>query len=316
MKICMLGSGALGSSIGGQLAAAGLDVYFFDTWEEHISTMANHGLKIIEPPSERLVNVRATTNCREIEPVDLIIILVKSFHTKEAIENVLPIIGDKTVILSLQNGVGNEEILVDVLGKERVIGGKTYVGGVLIGPGEVLAGVKGKLTYIGELDGKTTERINRISRLFSQAGLETIISDNIYGIIWYKLLINVATGALAAITRLPYGALTTMENIIECATEAVVEAVAVAKAGGVELPVKDPREIWYKATEGLPPEFKTSMLQDIEKGSRTEIDYINGSVVKLGEKYNIPTPVNKTLVTCIKGIEFQQKKLKKILEVR
>jgi 2-dehydropantoate 2-reductase len=311
MKICMLGSGALGSTIGGQLAAAGLDVYFLDTWEEHISAIVKNGLKIVEPPSERLVKARATTSCREIGPVDLIIILVKSFNTKEAIENVLPIVGDKTIVLSLQNGLGNEDILVNVLGKERVIGGKTYVGGVLIGPGEVLVGVKGKLTYIGELDGKRTERINQISRLFDQAGLETIISDNIYGIIWYKLLINIATGALAAITRLPYGALNTMEEIIECSAEAVAEAVAVAKASGVELSVRDPREIWYKATEGLPAEFKTSMLQDIEKGSITEIDYINGSVVKLGEKYNIPTPVNKTLVTCIKGIEFQQKMLKK-----
>ena len=311
MKICMLGCGALGSTIGGQLAAAGLDVYFLDKWEAHISAMVNRGLKIIEPPSERLVKVRAKTSCSEIEPVDLVIILVKSFHTREAIENALPIIGDKTMVLSLQNGLGNEEILIDVLGKKRVISGKTYVGGVLIGPGEVLAGVKGKLTYIGELDGKTSERIKQVNDLFNQAGLQTIVSDNIYGIIWYKLLINVATGALAAITRLTYGVLTTMENIIEIATEAVAEAVTVAKADGVELPVKDPREIWNKATEGLPYEFKTSMLQDIEKGSRTEIDYINGSVVRLGEKYNIPTPVNKTLVTCIKGIEFQQKMLKK-----
>lgn len=307
MKICMLGSGALGSTIGGQLAAAGLDVYLFDIWEEHVSAMVNRGLKIIEPPSERLVKVRATTNLREIEPVDLIIILVKSFNTRKAIENALSIIGDKTMALSLQNGLGNEDILVDVLGKERVIFGKTYVGGVLIGPGEVLAGVKGKLTYIGESDGEMTERIAEVGRLFTQAGIETTVSDNIYGIIWSKLLINIATGALAAITRLPYGALNTMEDVIGCSAEAVSEAVAVAKASGVDLSINDPREIWYKATEGLPPEFKTSMLQDIEKGSVTEIDYINGSVVRLGEKYNIPTPVNKTLVTCIKGIEFQQK---------
>jgi 2-dehydropantoate 2-reductase len=307
----MLGSGALGSTIGGTLAQAGLDVYFADSWEAHVSAMLNQGLKIIEPPSERVVKVRATTNCREIGPVDLIIILVKSFHTREAIESALPIIGDQTMVLSLQNGLGNEDILVDVLGKERVISGKTYVGGVLIGPGEVLAGVKGKLTYIGELDGEMTDRIAEVGRLFNQAGMETIVSDNIYGIIWSKLLINIATGALAAITRLTYGPLNTMEAIIECSAEAVSEAVAVAKASGVELSVNDPREIWYKATEGLPPEFKTSMLQDLEKGSVTEIDYINGSVVKLGEKYNIPTPVNKTLVTCIKGIEFQQKMSKK-----
>lgn len=299
----MLGSGALGSSIGGVLTEAGLEVYLIDPWAEHVNAMNREGLKIREGSSERAVKVRAATDCRGIGTADLILVLVKSYHTKEAIENADPIIGDKTMVLSFQNGLGNEDILAEVVGKERVIGGRTFAGGVLLGPGHVIAGRKGKQTYIGELGGRITERVNEIARQFNQAGLETIISSNIIGIMWDKLLINVATGALSGITRLPYGGLYKVKEVMGCAVEAVSEAIAVAKAMGVELTITDPKEIWFKAAEKLPPEFKASMLQDIEKGSRTEIDSINGSVVRLGERHGVPTPVNRVLVASIKGIE-------------
>ena len=307
MKICVLGSGALGSSIGGILTEGGLEVYLIDPWTEHVNAMNRQGLKIREGASERAVKVRAATDCQGIGPADLILVLVKSYHTKEAIKNAGPIIGDKTVVLSFQNGLGNEEILTELVGKERVIGGRTFTGGVLLGPGHVIAGRRGKQTYIGELDGRITERVNEIARQFNQAGLETIISANIIGIMWDKLLINVATGALSGITRLPYGELYKVKEVMDCAVEAVLEAIAVAKAIGVKLTITDPKKILLKAAENLPPEFKASMLQDIEKGSKTEIDSINGSVVRLGEKHGVPTPVNRALVAGIKGIEHHVK---------
>jgi 2-dehydropantoate 2-reductase len=307
MMICILGAGALGSSLGGVLTEAGLDVYLIDTWTEHVNAMNRQGLKLREDSSERAVKVRAATDCRGIGPADLILVLVKSYHTKEAIKNAGPIVGDQTVVLSFQNGLGNEETLAEVVGKKHVIGGRTFAGGVLLGPGHVIAGRKGKQTYIGELDGRTTERVIQIAKQFNQAGLETIISSNIIGIMWDKLLVNVATGALSGITRLPYGGLYKVKEVMDCAVEAVSEGIAVAKAMGVELTITDPKEIWLKAAENLSPEFKASMLQDIEKGSRTEIDSINGSVVRLGEQHGIPTPVNRVLVAGIKGIEHHLK---------
>ena len=306
MRICFLGSGALGSCLGGILTEAGMEVYLIDIWKEHVDAMDRQGLVIREGSSERIVKVRAATDYSGIEPADLIIILVKSYDTKEAIENAGPIVGEKTVVLSLQNGLGNEEILADVLGKERVIGGRTYAGGVLIGPGHVIVGRKGKQTHIGELDGRITERVSEIARQFNRAGLETIISTNIIGMMWDKLLINVATGAFSGITRLPYGGLYKVKEVMDGAVEAISEGIAVAKASGVELSITDPKKIWFKAAEGLPPEFKASILQSIEKGVKTEIDFINGSVVRLGEKYKIPTPVNRVLVAGIKGIEYHQ----------
>ncbi|KYZ75442.1 2-dehydropantoate 2-reductase [Anaerosporomusa subterranea] len=304
MKICVLGSGALGSSIGGVLTEAGYDVYLIDQWADHINAMNSRGLILREGTTDRTVKVKAATSCEGIGPADLIIVLVKSFHTRQAIENAGAIIGENTLIMSLQNGLGNEEIIAEVVGKERVIGGKTYVGGVLLGPGHVIAGTKGKYTYIGELDGAITPRISKLAEQLNKAELLTTVSDNIVGIIWDKLLINVATGAISGITRLPYGGLYNVPEVRDCALAAIAEAMAVAAANGVTLSIKTPEEAWFKASDGLPAEFKTSILQSIEKGTATEIDFINGSVVRWGEMCNVPAPVNKTLVASVKGIEY------------
>ena len=184
-----------------------------------------------------------------------------------------------------------------------MLAGKTYVGGVLLGPGRVRVGVRGKETLIGELDGRITGRVQAVAAEFNRAGLLTTASADIMGVIWDKLLVNVATGALAGITRLPYGGLYAVPEVERCAVAAVAEAMAVARAGGVALSFAEPREAWLKAAEGLPPEFRTSMLQSLEAGSVTEIDFINGAVVRWGERCGVPTPVNQTLVACIKGIE-------------
>ena len=131
----------------------------------------------------------------------------------------------------------------------------------------------------------------------------TTASTNIVGTMWDKLLVNVATGALCGITRLPYGWLYQLPEIEETALAAVAEGIAVAKANDIKLVSEDPQYFWKLAAEGLPPEFKTSLLQSLEKGQMTEIDFINGSVVRWGERSGIPTPVNRTLVACVKGIE-------------
>jgi 2-dehydropantoate 2-reductase len=205
--------------------------------------------------------------------------------------------------MSLQNGLGHEDELIAVVGRERVMAGKTYVGGVLLAPGRVRIGVKDKETLIGELDGTLSFRAQAVAQAFETAGLRCIVSDNILGTMWDKLLVNVATGALAGITGLTYGELYAVPEIEQTALAAVAEAIAVAQAQGVNLSMTDPRQPWLKASAGLPPQFKTSMLQSLEKGSVTEVDFINGAVVRQGEKLNLPTPVNRTLVACIKGIE-------------
>jgi 2-dehydropantoate 2-reductase len=305
MKICMLGSGALGSALGGVLAEGGNDVWLIDAWAAHVDAMNSRGLTLRDGGVDRTVTVKARTALDDIGPADLVVVLVKSYHTREAIEKAAAaLVGPDTVVMSLQNGLGHEEILAEVVGRERVLAGKTYAGGVLLGPGHVIAGTKGKRTYIGELDGQLTERARAIAETFERAGLSTEVSANVMGMMWDKLLINVATGALSVITRLPYGGLYRVPEVRDCALAAVAEGIAVAKALAVKLTSDKPEDAWTLAAEGLPSEFKASMLQSIEKGTPTEIDFINGSVVRFGERAKVATPVNRALVACVKGIEL------------
>jgi 2-dehydropantoate 2-reductase len=303
MKICILGAGALGCAIGGTLAESGADVLLVNRSEPHVNAINSAGLRLRDGDAERAVKVHAATSCKSLAPVDLVIVLVKSFDTRAVIESAADVIGDRTVVLSLQNGLGHEDILAEVVGRSKVLAGKTYVGGVMLAPGLVIAGTRGKDTRIGELDGALTPRVQAIADTFNRAGLHTLVSANIVGTMWDKLLVNVATGALSGITGLTYGDLYAVPEVKLTALAAVDEAIAVAHASGITLSFESALQAWDKAAEGLPPEFKASMLQSLEKGSRTEIDFINGAVVRGGSRHGVPTPVNEALVACIKGIE-------------
>ena len=304
-KLVMLGAGALGSTIGGTLAMGGNDVHFVDMWQEHVDLINKDGLHMTNEKEDWYVRVDARTTADTIGEADLVIVLVKSFATKQAVEQLKQtnVIGKNTLVMSLQNGLGNEETIASVIGSENVISGKTYVGGRLIQAGYISAGVQGKWTYIGELNGEITDRIQTVCNVFNDAGLLCEVSDNIKGLIWDKLLINVAAGALCGITRLPYGPLYEEDYIKDVAVAAIQEGIQVAKAAGVVLKSEDPQYPWVAASEGLPGTFKTSILQSLELKRPTEIDFINGSIVEWGKKYGIATPVNQTLVACVKGIE-------------
>jgi 2-dehydropantoate 2-reductase len=303
LKICILGAGALGCAVGGALTEAGNEVWLINRNAAQVEAMNSRGLTLRDGGVDRTVRVQAATTAKDAGVVDLVVVLVKSFDTQQAMDAAKSLVGPETVVLSLQNGLGHEDILAAIVGRERVLAGKTYAGGTQLGVGHVLVGTRGKDTHIGELNGRVTERVQRIAALFNAAGLQTQVSSNILGTMWDKLLINVATGALTGITRLTYGNLYQQPALEACAVAAVAEAMAVARASGIVLSIIDPRDAWLKAGAGLPDEFKTSMLQSLEKGSVTEIDFVNGAVVRWGEKCGVPTPVNQTLVACIKGIE-------------
>jgi 2-dehydropantoate 2-reductase len=303
VRIGIIGAGGLGSVIGGTLAQAGNDVLLVNRNRAHVEAINHNGLILRTDGRDLRVAVRAAIPAEAGGPADLVIVLVKSFHTADAVREAIGLVGPDSAVLSLQNGLGHEDILTGLIGRDRVIAGKTYVGGVVLGPGHVIAGLAGKETIIGELDGRITPRIERIAATFEAAGMKLVISRNIMGAIWDKLLVNIATGALSGITRLSYGGLYAVPELELTATAAVAEAIAVAKASGIALETVHPHDAWVKAASGLPPEFKASMLQSLEKGSVTEVDFINGAVVRAGTKTGVPTPVNATLVACVKGIE-------------
>jgi len=303
LRICILGAGALGSALGGALARGGADVTLVCR-PAHARAIAEHGLILVDDAGESVVRVDARVDCRDMTAVDLLVVLVKSFDTRAALASARPAIGPQTLVLSLQNGLGHEETIGEFVDRSRILAGKTYAGGVLLAPGRVRVGLAGKETILGELGGGLSERVERVARVFGDAGLRVETSADIRAVIWDKLLINIAGGALTAITRLTYGGLYASAELERCSQAAISEAMAVARALGIALTTREPREAFLKAGAGLPPEFKTSMLQSLEKGSRTEIDYINGAVVRAGEAVGVATPVNATLVACVKGVEL------------
>ncbi len=303
MRIAILGAGSLGCVFGSVLSEAGHEVVLINRNRALVDKLSRDGLILRTKDGDRTVAVRAAVDCNGLSVVDLLIVLVKSFHTREALEAADDAIGPDTLILSLQNGLGHEEIISDFAAAGNTLIGKTYVGGTMVSPGVIIAGTEGKRTIVGPPDGGRSERAKEIADAFRSAGLETEASSEIMRVVWDKLLVNVSTGALSAISRLPYGQLYQVAEVEECAIEAVEEAMAVARAAGIELSINEARKAWLLAGEGLPPEFKASMLQSLEKGSRTEIDFINGAVVAWGRRYAVPTPVNRTLVAAVKGIE-------------
>jgi 2-dehydropantoate 2-reductase len=304
MKIVVLGAGSLGCAMGGLLANKGHDVGLVNHNAALVAHINTHGLWLRSGHGEKQVRVRAATNCTAFEPPDLLLVLVKSFDTERAIQSAAPTLHEDTTVLSLQNGLGHEEVLAAAVGQARVLIGRTYVGGQLTAPGVVTVGAEGKDTFIGELGAPSSARAVAIGKVLTQAGMQTRVSPDIMAVVWDKLLVNVATGALSGITRLPYGGLYSLPELQACAEAAVQEAMAVAQAQGIALSFSSAHEPWFKAGKGLPAGFKASMLQSLENGKRTEIDFINGAVVRLGERLGIPTPVNRALVAAIKGIEL------------
>ena len=305
MKIAVLGAGSLGCVFGGMLSQAGHEVTLVNRSRDLVTTLNSQGLVLRTNEGDQRIDVTAATDCQELDPVDLLIVLVKSSDTLTALRSSVNAIGPETVILSLQNGLGHEDIIASVAGDRCVLTGKTYVGGTMVEPGVIVAGYEGRLTHVGATKAGAAATARLIAAAFSDAGLPTIASDDITQVVWDKLLVNVATGALSAITGLAYGKLYSVPEIENCAIAAVEETMAVARASGIRLSTVKASDAWTAAGQGLPPGFKASMLQSLEKGRRTEIDFVNGAVVEQGRRLGVPTPVNSTLVAAVKGLELE-----------
>ena len=305
MNVCVIGAGSLGSAIGGTLALAGNRVVLVTRNRAHVDAVNAGGLVMRDGERARTVAVEAATGFEGLGPVDLAIVLVKSFDTAAAVAAARAALSDDSVVLTLQNGVGCEAIISDILGPERVVAGRTFIGGRIIEPGVVEYGVTGRHTTIGELDGSLTDRIRGVADLFRSAGIEVDISTDIVAMMWEKLLVNVATGAWSALTGLPYGELSIDPDVEAMAVATVAEAIAVARGLGVAISTTDPVLPWRRAWEGLPYGFKASMLQSIEKGSRTEVDVMHGAVCRGGRDAGVPTPINDTLLAAVKGLEHR-----------
>jgi len=301
MKIAIIGAGAMGSLFGGRLALAGEEVWLVDVWEEHVRAIREKGLTIVTPAQDIVCRPRATTRAEDIGSADLVIVFVKSTATKTAARTAASLLGPGAAVLTLQNGYGNADELAAVVGRERVIVGTTAQGATLLGPGRIMHGGSGD-THIGELGGGLTPRLAKIAATLTRAGFPTVGDEGVASLVWGKLIINVGINALTGITGLKNGELADYAETREVLALAVGEAVAVARAAGVKLPYPDPVDK-VLAVAAATCQNRSSMLQDLASGRLTEIDAINGAVVREGARLGVATPVNRTLTLLIKALE-------------
>ncbi|MDY7031831.1 MAG: 2-dehydropantoate 2-reductase [Thermodesulfobacteriota bacterium] len=306
MKIIIVGPGAMGSLFACFLSEAGEDVWLLDKHQERVDKINKDGLIVEGISGGHKVFVNQTTQPEDIGEADLIIVCVKAYDTKRTASDILPLIGEDTSVLTVQNGFGNVEMIAKVVGQKKVIGGTTSQGATVLGMGHIRHAGKGDTT-IGELDGTISKRVDGISKVLSSAGIETKITQNVEGLIWSKLIINVGINALTAVLRLRNGELVEYEWSREVLRASVEEGLLIVKARGIELAYDDP----IKRVEDVCKATATnvsSMLQDVLKAKKTEIDYINGAIVNEGERLRIPVPVNRTLTSLVKTIESSYEK--------
>jgi 2-dehydropantoate 2-reductase len=299
MKTVIMGAGAMGSLFGALLALSE-EVWLVDIRQEQIDAIQSAGLTLEEKGKAQTIRVNATSNVTSIGKADLVIFFVKTYHTEKAASDALVLQKEGTLFLTLQNGLGNEEAICKQVDRRNVMLGVTNHGATLLGPGHIRHAGWGK-TYIGELDGKVTDRVKQIALVFNQAGIETEVTSSIRDLVWDKLFINIGINALTALTGLKNGQLLDHPETLRLVEALVSEAVEIARKKGILIKGNPLEKV--KAVAEATRQNRSSMGQDFDYKRRTEIDAINGAVVREAEHLGIPVPYNQMITDLIKVIE-------------
>jgi 2-dehydropantoate 2-reductase len=300
MKICVVGCGAVGSIFAAHLARQReAEVYAYDVAKDHVEAIRLKGLRL-SGAANFVAPVRATTNAKEIPRCDFGIVATKSTRTRVAIEQTAHLFGEASTVCSVQNGVGNEEILAEHV--QFVIRGTTFPAGHIVEPGHIGYDIAGD-TWIGPFEPTRTpmHRVCLLADVLNRSGLRVIPLDDARGAQWTKLIFNAATNPVGALTLLHHGAATRFPPTGELFNALIAEGEAVARALGIELH-GDPRELVEKGANA-PGTHKASMLQDVLAKRQTEVDFMNGAIVKGGRENGVPTPLNRAMWALIKGLE-------------
>lgn len=303
MKISIIGAGAMGSLYGGKLSLAGNDVVLYDINKAHVDMINSKGLIIEESATgEKIIAYPlASSNPQDVSGSDLMIIFVKSTATKAVAQQFVKYAKPDTIALTLQNGLGNEDILRDLFGAGRIAAGVTSQGATFVGPGKIKHAGNGP-THICMSD-KDNNKIKTIVNVFSDSGFEIHIEENIADLVWSKLVINVGINAVTALSGLENGKLLDYPDMKSLMADLVGEAVEVAEKKGIKLSYAEPLQIVYEVCKKTALN-RSSMLQDFDRGSMTEIDFINYAIVKEGENLGIATPYNSAISKLIRSMEL------------
>jgi 2-dehydropantoate 2-reductase len=304
-RIAVMGAGAVGCYFGGMLARAGAPVTMIGR-QEHVEAMNRNGLFLDSIHFQQQIPISAATDVAAAHEAEIVLLCVKTLDTEEAAKSLAPYLASKAIVVSLQNGVDNVERIRAVANIDA-IPAVVYVGAEMAAPGRVKHTGRGDL-IIGNLskhnrrDDHRRRDLENIAALFTRAGVTCRISENIEGELWLKLIINCAYNAISALSRARYNRLVSNPLTRDLMKNVVEEALAVARAAGVQLPNIDLLDTTWKLADAM-PNATSSTAQDVARGRRTEIDSLNGYVAHRGAELGVATPVNQTLHALVKLLE-------------
>lgn len=299
MRITVMGAGGTGGYFGALLARAGEDVTFIARGA-HLEAICTQGLTVKSRlAGDFTLPVKATDDPGEVGPVELVLFCVKAYDTATAAEQIRPLVGQDTVVLSVQNGIENEEEIGKVVGSEPVIGAVAYVSSVIEAPGVIAqrAG-PGKIVF-GELAGGTSPRTERLQSTFQRAGIAAELRPDIRITLWDKFLFICAINGITALTRLPIGPILACPETRGLYRGTMEEVEVVARASGITLP-DECVDQKLAFTSGLESSARGSMYYDLAAGRRLELEVLNGTAVRLGREHGIPTPLNFAIYAALK----------------
>lgn len=306
MHVAIIGAGGMGALFGAILQEGGLTVTLYDTDADHVSAIARDGLKIEGFGGDRSVPMKAVSRIEDIGSADVLLFQCKGAATRAAATAAKPLVDAGAVAISFQNGLGNEEVMAEILGPDAVLGGVTQMAGLKLGPGRV-HDFSRVPCWIGAMGGGVSEQVSQIARSFTDAGLETHASAAIVTDIWRKLLGNIAMSAVSGATNLTSAEALTVPELRALSLSALDEALAVGAAEGVDLDrAKAVAGMEAISAKGGSGDNKSSLCVDLLNGRRSEVDFIYGTVIERAARHGVPVPVLKTLHAIVKGLESKQ----------
>lgn len=300
-SIAVVGAGAVGCFFGGMLAIAGHSVTLIGR-RHHVQAINQNGLRLEHLNFDLNIPINASVEIKDISEADIVLVCVKSSDTKQTAQLMLPYLKSNAIVLSFQNGVDNAEILTTELNRS-CYPAVVYVASAMAGNGHVKHFGRGELV-IGSLTGSSTS-LESVANLFSHAKIPTEISADIKQALWSKFLVNCTYNAISAIGKINYSKMVSVKDVNDLITGITKEFLLVANKEGVKLSFDDAMTMNLNISKTMPNQ-RSSMFQDLLRGKTTEIESLNGLIVKKGIEFGIPTPLNETIYTLIKVLETNQ----------
>jgi len=299
MRIVVMGTGGTGGYFGGLLARAGEEVTFIARGA-HLEAIRNNGLTVKSRLSgDFTIPVNATADPNDIGPVDFVLFCVKAYDNAVATDLLRPLTGPETVVLSVQNGIDNEQQIGEVIGPEHIVGCVSYVSSTIESPGVIAQTAGPGKIVLGEMEGGTSHRTEQLQSMLQNSGITAELHSDIHVALWQKFIAICGVNGITALTRLPIGEILACEETRNLLRDTMEEVEAVARASGATVPegCVDQFIDFFSSQE---PSLRGSMYYDLAAGRRLELDVLNGTVVRLGSEHGIPTPMNFAIYAALK----------------